>query len=601
MAQRPNEAGVPSQPGVVTPGPGATTGAPAPEQGAAQQAAPPQPDQQRPDRQQAVPPGLDLGAEASGEGHGTEDGFGDRIFPTAAAAAPAVGTSDEDAELAAIRAEGLTARQLRMARRVAERNGIDAASDHDAVRQLRKKGIDPFRHGNLLELVVGEAANMRRAEASEANADAGAAGKTGEAAAGAGKPAPMTGRRQTLPQTVAPTDRSMLPAPDTSAEDRRVRELLKVQREIARRRKRKLFFMFLRLAAFVLLPTVLTGHYFFNVATPMYATKSEMVIQQAQPQMAAGAGSLFSGSPLATAQDSITVQGYLQSREAMLRLDADHGFKAHFSDPAIDDIQRLEPNPSNEAAYKAYLRNVKISYDPTEGIIKLEVSATDPETSARFSRALISYAEEQVDHLTARLRTDQMSGAMENYAKAEDNVRLAQQKVIELQERRGIFSAEAEASSLMGQISSLENQLIDERLRLREVQENPNPNATRVAQSERNIVRLEGMIDELRKQMTEGNDTTLSLARITGELMMAESELQTRQLLLSQSLEQVESARIEANRQVRYLSTGVSPVPPDRPTYPRAVENTLVAGLIFLGIYLLASITVSILREQVSA
>jgi capsular polysaccharide transport system permease protein len=393
----------------------------------------------------------------------------------------------------------------------------------------------------------------------------------------------------------------MLPAPDTSAEDRRVRELLKVQREIARRRKRKLFFMFLRLAAFVLLPTVLTGHYFFNVATPMYATKSEMVIQQAQPQFAAGASSLFSGSPLATAQDSITVQGYLQSREAMLRLDADHGFKAHFSDPAIDDIQRLEPNPSNEAAYKAYLRNVKISYDPTEGIIKLEVSATDPETSARFSRALISYAEEQVDHLTARLRTDQMSGAMENYAKAEDNVRLAQQKVIELQERRGIFSAEAEASSLMGQISSLENQLIEERLRLREVQENPNPNATRVAQSERNIVRLEGMIDELRKQMTEGNDTTLSLARITGELMMAESELQTRQLLLSQSLEQVESARIEANRQVRYLSTGVSPVPPDRPTYPRAVENTLVAGLIFLGIYLLASITVSILREQVSA
>ena len=601
MAQQPNDAGDPSRPRVVMPGPGATSGAPAPEQAATQQAAPPQPEQQRPDRQQAVPPGLDLGAEASGEAHGTEDGFGDRIFPTAAAAATAAGTPGEDAELAAIRAEGLTARQLRMARRVAERNGIDATSDHDAVRQLRKKGIDPFRHGNLLELVVGEAANMRRAEESSARADAGADGKAGEAAAGAGRPAPMAGRRQTLPQTVTPADRSVLPAPDTSAEDRRVRELLKVQREIARRRKRRLFFMFLRLAAFVLLPTVLTGHYFFNVATPMYATRSEMVIQQAQPQMAAGAGSLFAGSPLATAQDSITVQGYLQSREAMLRLDADHGFKAHFSDPAIDVIQRLEPNPSNEAAYKVYLRNVKISYDPTEGIIKLEVSATDPETSARFSRALISYAEEQVDHLTARLRTDQMSGAMENYAKAEENVRLAQQKVIELQERRGIFSAEAEASSLMGQISSLENQLIEERLRLREVQDNPNPNATRVAQSERNIVRLEGMIDELRKQMTEGNDTTLSLARITGELMMAESELQTRQLLLSQSLEQVESARIEANRQVRYLSTGVSPVPPDRPTYPRAIENTLVAGLIFLGIYLLASITVSILREQVSA
>jgi capsular polysaccharide transport system permease protein len=285
----------------------------------------------------------------------------------------------------------------------------------------------------------------------------------------------------------------------------------------------------------------------------------------------------------------------------MLRLDADHGFKRHFSDPAIDPIQRLEPDASNEDAYEVYRRNVKISYDPTEGIIKMEVIAADPEVSATFSRALISYAEEQVDQLTQRLREDQMAGAMENYAKAEENVRLAQQKVIELQERRGVFSAEAEASSLMGQISTLEKQLIEARLGLRELQENANPNPARVAQAERNIARLEGMIAELRRQMTEGSDTTISLARITGELMMAEHELQTRQILLSQSLEQLETARIEANRQVRYLSTGVSPVPPDRPTYPRALENTLVAGLIFLGIYLLASITVSILREQVSA
>lgn len=512
-----------------------------------------------------------------------EDGFGDRVFPTAAAANA---DAEAEAEIAAIQAEGLTARQLRMARRVAERNNIPATSDFDAVRKLRKKGIDPFRHGNMLELVVGEAANMRRAKADEKD--------TAETAAAPAKSA------RNLPQTVPAEGRQTLPAPDVSAEDRRIRELLKVQREIARRRKRKLAFMFLRLAAFVLLPTLITGHYFYNVATPMYATKSEMVIQQAQPQSAVGSSSLFA-SPLATAQDSITVQGYLQSREAMLRLDADHGFKAHFSAPEIDDLQRLAPDASNEAAYKVYRRNVKIGFDPTEGIIKMEVSAADPQVSAAFSRALISYAEEQVDQLTQRLREDQMAGATENYAKAEENVRLAQQQVIDLQERRGIFSAEAEANSMMGQISALENELLQERLGLRELLENPDPNATRVSQSERNIARLEEMVAELRSQMTEGNETTISLARITGELMMAESELQTRQMLLSQSLEQLETARIEANRQVRYLSTGVSPVPPDRPTYPRAFENTAVACLIFLGIYLMASITVSILREQVSA
>jgi capsular polysaccharide transport system permease protein len=45
---------------------------------------------------------------------------------------------------------------------------------------------------------------------------------------------------------------------------------------------------------------------------------------------------------------------------------------------------------------------------------------------------------------------------------------------------------------------------------------------------------------------------------------------------------------------------GVHPVAPDQPTYPRAFENTILAFLVFAGIYLMISLTASILREQVS-
>jgi capsular polysaccharide transport system permease protein len=77
--------------------------------------------------------------------------------------------------------------------------------------------------------------------------------------------------------------------------------------------------------------------------------------------------------------------------------------------------------------------------------------------------------------------------------------------------------------------------------------------------------------------------------------------LQTRQMLLAQALQSMETARIEANRQVRYLSLSVSPIPPDEPAFPRAFENTLVTLLIMLGIYLMVSMTAAILREQVSS
>jgi capsular polysaccharide transport system permease protein len=37
------------------------------------------------------------------------------------------------------------------------------------------------------------------------------------------------------------------------------------------------------------------------------------------------------------------------------------------------------------------------------------------------------------------------------------------------------------------------------------------------------------------------------------------------------------------------------------PSYPRKFENTVLAFLIFSGIYLMISLTASILREQVSS
>jgi capsular polysaccharide transport system permease protein len=44
----------------------------------------------------------------------------------------------------------------------------------------------------------------------------------------------------------------------------------------------------------------------------------------------------------------------------------------------------------------------------------------------------------------------------------------------------------------------------------------------------------------------------------------------------------------------------VEPTAPDTPSYPRAFENTLVVMLIFGGIYLMISMTIAILREQIS-
>lgn len=527
----------------------------------------------------------------------TDDGFGDSPFPTASEQvvammdatadrpAPAPAARAEQAapgDLDQIRKEGLTGRQLRMARRMAQKYGLPATSDFDAVRLLRAAGLDPFQKSTIMEMISAEGDTPTT---------------EGEPASRALTVGPR-GDGVQLPQTVKPIK---VPSTELRAEEAHLSEIQRIQRDLAKRRRRKSALLMARLFFFVGLPTLLAGWYYYMVATPLYATKAEFVIQQADPAGAQGMGGLLSGTQFATSQDSIAVQGYLQSRDAMMRLDEDKNFIAHFSQPEIDPIQRLAVGATREAAYKVFKRNVKIAYDPTEGIIKMEVIAADPQISAEFSSALIGYAEDQVDHLTQRLRADQMQGARESYELAEAAMLTAQRKVVDLQEQFKILSSEVEVSLITAQIGQLETQLSQDRLSLAQMESNATPNVARMEPLRRRIGTLEAEISTLRSRLTQGVGGGKSLAQVQSELLVAQADVQTRQLLLSQSLQSMETARTDANRQVRYLSVSVSPVPPDEATYPRAFENTMVALLIFAGIYLMVSMTAAILREQVSA
>lgn len=509
--------------------------------------------------------------------------------PDQPTAAPRPLPSADEGSLAAIAAEGLTGRQLRRARLLAQKQGLSVTSDLDAVRQLRAAGIDPFSRSSMLDMVTPGAD-----QAAAPNMDQG----SGQNPTSGRALARLPGDVVQLPQKAKPLS---LPSPEDRAESTQAGEILRMQQDIARRRRRRLALLGARLLAFVLLPTFLAGWYFYVIASPMYATRSEFIIQQAGPAAASGMGGLFSGTAFATSQDSIAVQGYLQSPEAMLRLEKDVGFRAHFQDPSIDALQRLPADATQEDAYKVYQRFVKISYDPTEGLIRMEVIAADPEVAASWASQLIAYAEERVDQLTQRLREDQMRDAVTGYEEAQAALAASQRRLIELQERFKVLSSESEAGLILGQVAALEGQLTQERLSLAQMEANQNPNLARMEPVRQRIATLEGEISTLRARLTEGGAGGASLAEVQGELLVAQSDLQTRQMILAQALQSNESARVEANRQVRYLSLAVSPVRPDAPSYPRAFENTAVTLLIMLGIYLMVSMTAAILREQVSA
>lgn len=471
-----------------------------------------------------------------------------------------------------IRKEGLTGRQLRMARRMAQKHGLAPTSDFDAVRLLRARGIDPFQRSNIVELVAG----------SDGQSQQSASGKV------------------QLPQTV-PVGQIALPSTELSPADRRAKEIQAIQRDIASRRRKKMLLLLSRLAAFVMLPTLIAGYYFYAIATPMYSTKSEFLIITADGG-GGGQGALggLLPSQFATGQDSIAVQSYLQSKDAMLRLNEDVGFKQMFSTEEIDPIQRLDPDATNEAAYKVYKKYVKLGYDPTEGVIRMEVSTADPEVSRVFSEKLIEYAEERVDALSQEKRFDAVKTAETALEEAKAERRAAQRRLVELQEG-SILDPEGEIANIRSLIGNVELQLQEKQLALNVQLNNQRPNAARVAALRSEIDILSTELAKQNARLTQATAETASLASQAAEIQMAQADLATADMVLQSALETKRQSEIEANKQVRYLTVAVKPVASQDPSYPRKFENTLLAFLIFGGIYLLLSLTASVLKEQVSS
>lgn len=476
----------------------------------------------------------------------------------------------------------------RQALRRARRMGLSPEDGNHALHLLAERGLDVFAaDDNLLEIARAQA--KAETEAPDVAPAAAVASSTALAKRPEGKGA------------VAPAKSPAPAKPKPKAEPDREAEILKIQNSLVRRRRMRLIGLLFRLAVFVAAPTALVSYYFIAIATEMYETESAFVIQTADSASAIpGLGGLFGNTSFATSQDSIVVQEYLTSREAFLQLDAELGYAAHFKDPEIDAIQRLHADASSDEAYRLFKNNVTIGFDPSEGLIRMSVIATTPAASQAFSEALVRYAEARVDGLTQEARGDQMDEAARTFREAEQKMEEAQQRVVDLQQRLNVLNPEAEFNLQMTIIAGLEQRVEELRVELAEQLDNPNPNETRVVLLQRELDLRRARIGDLRSSLTQTDDDTLSLARIIAEKSVADTELATRQALLQQSLQQMETARIEANRQVRYLSLAAAPVAPLEATHPRRLENSVLAFLLFGALYIFVSLTLSILREQIS-
>jgi len=361
---------------------------------------------------------------------------------------------------------------------------------------------------------------------------------------------------------------------------------------------------------FVLVPTAVTILFYGFVAADQYATESAFSVRGATASTSSiDIASMFgvggTGGDTETA-DSYILQEYIQSREMVEHLVAEANFLEIYSRPSADAYYRLDPETSIEGLVSYWQTMSAVEYDTDTGIIEMVVRAFRPADAEVITKKVLEKSEELINFLSLRAREDSLKTARNELKISEQRYSDARKKVAAYRGTEREIDPTAVATSRQSLVGSLEGQLAEKEAELTALLSTMSQNSPRVVYVRNQIDSLQRQIAKERLSVavrdstsTDQPDQPVLTERLSNyEEIVAEREFAERAYV--SSLAALESARVDALKQQRYLAVFLSGNAPEDSTYPQAIRWTaIVFGSLFLVWGLVALIGAAI-RDRVS-
>ncbi|MDR3450106.1 MAG: hypothetical protein P4M15_10245 [Alphaproteobacteria bacterium] len=394
-------------------------------------------------------------------------------------------------------------------------------------------------------------------------------------------------------------------------------ESLRIDIAAATQKKRRRFL--LRMFFWVIMPTLLMTAYIFLYATPRYVSEFQITYQSygsSQSSSSASAGllsSLMGGAGGGTVDMTQVLESYLTSETLLRTVDKQLNLRAHYSDPKIDWIDRLSSDASQEKFLDYFQRRISVD-NMVGGYLIVDIATFDPKYSVAVATAITKAADEMVDNMTGRARSEEVRVAEDELKKTQDRLIKATQDVTAFQNEHRDFNPTTGASQLDTVIGGLETQLSQARAQLTGAQSFIAPNSPQIAALTSRIAALDQQIMAEKRRLAS-TETTTSGAPLANrgaaqgspysKIVADYTALQLEQNFASQSYLSAKSAydlaKADAMRKENFIESFVSPNLPQKSTSPN--PWTYIPGTFFFSLfaYAIGSLLLGSFRDQAGA
>jgi len=336
--------------------------------------------------------------------------------------------------------------------------------------------------------------------------------------------------------------------------------------------------------AFVVLPTLLAGLYFFAIAADQYESEAVFVVRGIQPDATRG-GSLSEllgvGGLASPAQaENRSVGQYLLSHDAVKALAARGvDLVAMFRRPEADPLSRLWfAKPKAETLLRFYQRQVALTYDPDDGMTRLRARAFRPEDALLLARTLLKLGEERVNGFNQRALATVTAASGRDVAAAEDELTGIQRQLTRFREGRRDIDPRKNAAGTQELVGTLEGKLSEARAQYAAMASVLSPSSPQLVALRARIAGLSGQVGAQSSRLT-GGGATLAPRLADYEELLLRQEFAAKRYDAARTAREL--ARQQAIKQQLFVVPVVDPNLPEKSLYPR---RWLALASVFAGL-----------------
>jgi capsular polysaccharide transport system permease protein len=347
----------------------------------------------------------------------------------------------------------------------------------------------------------------------------------------------------------------------------------------------------------VVVPFGLFATYEFGIASDRYHSASAVSLTEENkvaPVLDLSAIGL-QGSVSTT--DALTLVTFMNSPDMADYLDQKLKLREHYSQKNIDWWTRLPEDASKEDLHDYLAGMITVELNSLSQLIQIHVQAFDRQFAQNIVTALLERSQRFVDVLNAKMTEEKISFFESQLASADKRLQDAKTELLEFQRNNQLLDAEAEAARVSSSISALNSQLIAKQgqlaVSLQELKENSPV-----------VRRIKAEIDTLIKQIAEEKDRlsigskSSPVSAIYARFAEIEAKVGFLDSMYKSNLVQLEAAKVEAVKRLKYLIVVTQPSLADSSLYPDREYNVVTALVILLMIYFVVSLMIAVVREH---